>query len=351
VIIKDVVFAHMDELIEIVSSGRTHRFNWRQVFYRMRQVVAAAGGDELKWKYFDKDLTVEYEEGRGKEPMSYRDPRGTFYMPHGGESIPLGTLQVEAFERPEYRFNKIVFIEKEGFFVVLKAEGWPEKYDCALMTSKGQPTRAARDLIDLIGAGDEPVWVGCLHDCDVAGMIIRRATQGATRIMGGRNVEIIDLGLNPWEAVELARRGLVEIEDVPPRKIPKAVADHVGPRRAEWLRTHRCELNAFATKDLIAWLDAKMAKYVGKLIPPADVLADRLEEEMREILTERITDEILEEADLDGRVEDAMAERAKEIGKAKKGLAKKVKGALESNPRKPWTSPIEVMARELTEEE
>jgi hypothetical protein len=182
-------------------------------------------------------------------------------------------------------------------------------------------------------------------------MVIRRATQEATRIRGRRNVEIIDLGLNPWEAVELARRGVVEIEDVPRRKIPKAVADHVGPRWAEWLRTHRCELNAFTTEDLIAWINAKMAKYVGKLIPPADVLADRLEEEMRKILTERITDEILEEAGLDERVERALQGRMKGIKKAGRGLKRRVAEALEENPWKPWTSPIDAMARELTEEE
>ena len=44
----------------------------------------------------------------------YREPRGTIYHPHTGEVIPLGTLNVENYERPVWIFNKIVYIEKEG---------------------------------------------------------------------------------------------------------------------------------------------------------------------------------------------------------------------------------------------
>ena len=37
-------------------------------------------------------------------------------------------------------------VEKEGYFEALKADGWNKRHDCALLTSKGQPTDAARDL-------------------------------------------------------------------------------------------------------------------------------------------------------------------------------------------------------------
>ena len=70
---------------------------------------------------------------------------------------------------PSGNISGILFIEKEGFFDILVPIGWPEEHDCALMTSKGQPTKAARDLIDLISRTDEPVQVFCLHDCDAAG--------------------------------------------------------------------------------------------------------------------------------------------------------------------------------------
>lgn len=64
-----------------------------------------------------------YEAANGEEPMAYRDPRGTFYSPHDGESFPLGTLQVESFRRKAWQYDKVLFLEKEGFFEALKAEG------------------------------------------------------------------------------------------------------------------------------------------------------------------------------------------------------------------------------------
>jgi hypothetical protein len=43
------------------------------------------------------------------------------------------------------------------------------------------------------------------------------------------------------------------------------------------LQTHRVELNAMTTPQLIEWLDAKMEAHGdGKLIPPQEVLLDEL---------------------------------------------------------------------------
>src|SRR5207344_1832582 len=80
------------------------------------------------------------------------------------------------------------------------------------MSSKGFSTRAARDLIDKLVEHDEPIKVFCAHDGD-------------------------DID---WD---------------------------------DWLQTHRVELNAMTTPELINWLDDKMQTYGdGKLIPPEDVL-------------------------------------------------------------------------------
>jgi hypothetical protein len=205
---REVVFADMEQQIVIVSDERRYRFAWRQVFYRLRPIVKHQIDVNLGWNYFSQKLVTEDEELYGEQRYAYRDPRGTFYHPHIGEDIPLGTLQVERYRRPEWAFGKILFIEKEGFFEALKAIRWPERHDCALMTSKGQPTRAARDLIDLIGETTEPVQVFCLHDADAAGTKIFQTLQEETRARPRRNVEIIDLGLNPVEARELVSEGL-----------------------------------------------------------------------------------------------------------------------------------------------
>src|SRR5215217_5431514 len=107
---------------------------------------------------FGKIITA-YEAEKGEVPGMYREPRGSIHHPHTGETIPLGTLNVESYERPAWLFNKVVYIEKEGFAEALKDVRWAERHDCMLMSSKGFPGRAARDLVDHLAEHDEPVTV------------------------------------------------------------------------------------------------------------------------------------------------------------------------------------------------
>ena len=62
----------------------------------------------------------------------------------------------EDYRRPQWTFNKLVYIEKEGFSEALKDNGWPERHDCGLISSKGYTTRAAKDLVDKLAAHNEP---------------------------------------------------------------------------------------------------------------------------------------------------------------------------------------------------
>jgi hypothetical protein len=142
---KEIILEHLQEAIEKTGGG--HRYHQRQLFYTMRDIVSKENGLELKYENFTKVIT-EYENAIGHDlPGMLRDDRGTLYHPHRHEQISLGVLMVESYEPPDWKFNKVLYIEKEGFFSVLQDEGWPEKHDCALLTSKGQPTRAARDLL------------------------------------------------------------------------------------------------------------------------------------------------------------------------------------------------------------
>jgi hypothetical protein len=60
----------------------------------------------------------------------YREARGSLYHPHSDGAIALGTLMVEEYERPAWTFNKLLYIEKEGFSEALKEVKWPERHDC-----------------------------------------------------------------------------------------------------------------------------------------------------------------------------------------------------------------------------
>ncbi len=61
----------------------------------------------------------------------------------------------------------------------------------------------------------------------------------------------------------------LQVEDLNKPKERRPVASYVNEGEAEWLQTHRIELDAMTTRQFLEWLDGKMAKYgQGKLIPP-----------------------------------------------------------------------------------
>ena len=191
---KRIILDHLEEGIAKASGDGAYRFNQRQLFYVLRPFVLEALGVAPTWKNFC-DILTNYEAENGDIAGMFRDVRGTLYHPHLGQDIPLGTLAVEQYERPNWIFNKALFIEKEGFFEALKAAQWPERHDCALMTGKGYASRAVRDLVDFLGDSDEPLTVFAAHDADAYGTMIYQTLQEATKARPRRRVEIVNLGL------------------------------------------------------------------------------------------------------------------------------------------------------------
>jgi hypothetical protein len=271
----------------------------------------------------------------------YRDARGTLYHPHRRDSIPLGTLQVERYRRPEWTFNKILFIEKEGFFEALKEAAWPERHDCALLTSKGQPTRAARDLLDLLGETREEILFFAVHDADAAGTLIYQSLQEATRARPERRVRVVNLGLEPEEAVAME----LEVEDVDPGERRKPIASYVPADWQDWLRNRRVELNAMTTPQFIAWLDDKMAAFGnGKLVPPAPILTEGLSGVLEDRLHRQITEQILREARIDEKVAAALQRINLPMPENLRGA---IGGALLDQPEASWRTAIERVADQL----
>jgi hypothetical protein len=302
---KDIVLEMIPKICETVGGG--HRFSLRQLFYAIRPYVKNELNTELDYNYFGQIVT-EYEETY-EIPGLYRDDRGTIYHPHTREEIPLGTRTLEVYEPPAWTFNKVLYCEKEGFFPILQDVKWPEKHDCALLTSKGQPTRAARDFIDSLGDSNEELLFFCIHDADAAGTIIMQSLQEATRARQARKVRIINLGLEPQEGIEMD----LEPEPVDSNGKKRPVADYVPNECKEWLQKNRIELNTMSTPRFLEWLDDKMEKSGnGKLIPPEDVIAEELREKALEKLAKDIKDSILRENDAEGRITRAF-ERLKPI--------------------------------------
>jgi hypothetical protein len=329
---KDVVLDHLDEVIASVSGNGEYRFNERQLFYALRPIVTSELGDELKIGNF-KNIITDYEAKHGEIPGMYREPRGTIYHPHTGETISLGTLMVEDYERPPWTYNKLVYIEKEGFSEALKDVRWAERHDCSLMSSKGFSTRAARDLIDKLAEHDEPVTVFCVHDADAAGSMIFQTLQEETKARGARKVQIVNLGLEPWEALEMG----LEVETIDADDKKRPVADYLRERRdqgwEDWLQTHRVELNAMTTPTFITWLDGKMAGRGGKLIPPGNVLLAEFDDRIETVIRDEITARILREAGLEDQVAAAVAALETPTADA---LADAIRRGFEHAPETQW---------------
>jgi hypothetical protein len=344
---KAVILARLNEGVAMTSGNGEYRFNQRQLFYVLRPFVEQALGVEPTWSNFTGIIT-DYEDEHGDIPGMYRDPRGTLYQPHTGEVISIGTLAVEEYSRPAWTFNKVLYIEKEGFFEALKSAKWPERHDCALLTSKGFSTRAVRDLLDLLADDGEPVTVFCIHDADASGTMIYQTLQEETKARPRRRVEIINLGLEPWEALDMG----LEVESVKERDNRSSVADYVlerpdGAEWVEWLQGNRIELNAMITLQLIEWLDGKMAEHGGeKLVPPALAIVEELDERLTERLRKDIADRILEAAGIDDQVAEARRAITLPTGE---DLEEQTGEWLVDNPERHWRDYVDEAARDLSD--
>jgi hypothetical protein len=349
--VKHLIFDRIEEAAAKASGGGRFRFSLRQLFYAVRPHVIEAVGKEPTYGYFG-DVVTAYEREIGRDvPGMYRDERGLIYHPHLGQSIPRGTLGAESYDRPPWTFNKIIYFEKEGFFPQLRDVGWPERHDCGLITSKGFSTRAARDLIDGLGRGDEPLYFFCVHDADAAGTMIYQTLQRATAARPGRLVEIVNLGLDVGEALAMG----LQVEKVKRpvngkgKVIARPVADYAAEHR-EWLQANRVELNSMTTPQFLDWLDRKMAPFVGKVVPPDDVLASRLEEEFRGQFRAEVVERVLSEAFIDEQVEAAVRALRPEFAALRPTLARIVRQRLEAEPKAPWTGPVAELAARLRDD-
>lgn len=302
---KSIVYSCISEAVEKASGDGKYRFSQRQLFYIIRPFLIDEIGREPEYDTFT-DILNGYENEYGLIPGMYRDPRGVLYHPHTKESIPLGTIAVEKYKRPEWTFNKILYCEKEGFISILCEAGWPERNDCALVTSKGQASRAVKDLFDLLGETEEELLFFCIHDSDAAGTVIYDSLQNETKSRPGRKVRVINLGLDPWEAEEM---------DLPVEKVDRKARQPVGSYikslyggyYEDWLQSNRVELNAMTTPEFMNWLDDKMSLCGnGKILPPPDVAEEELTGELERQVEEMLKEKILKENHFKDKVTEEM---------------------------------------------
>jgi hypothetical protein len=341
-IIRDRILAAAMKL----SGNGAFLFSLRQLFYELRPYLIQALGREPLYGTFSR-IVGNYEDEEGDVQGLYRDDRGTLYHPHTRETISLGTRSIMDYRRPALAFSSLLFCEKEGLFPMLRHAGWPEQFDCALCSSKGFATRAARALIRLLNDSAEPITVFIIHDADGPGTVIYEALRDALRPYG---VEVINLGLDPAEARAMG----LQAEPVRPKndnRVP--VASYVPEDDAEWLQRNRIELNAMTTPQFIEWLTAKVQEHFRrrrlspKVVPPQEVLAARLEEEARKALERFIEEDVLREANIPARVAARLQELGPCLEEAAKTLARGLPRRLKLDPRAHWSHVVQARALDI----
>jgi len=303
VTVKEAAYILMRDGYMKASGGGHLPANARQIMYAIRGRIEALTEQTLNDVYFTQVLVPDYIRQHPDQTATWDvvyDARGHLWEPHSGEQVGLGTLEVRDYLRdsdrppdldikaprlssrfptrgPRNRYNAVLYIEKEGFLPLLERARFAERYDLAIMSSKGMGTTAARTLIERLS---KAAVIFVLHDFDKAGFsILGTLTRDTRRYEYARRPRIVDLGLR---LADVEKWGL-ESESVDWRSDarPNLKVNGATPEEVQFLCPHdwkgsyglRVELNAFSSDQFVEWLDGKLTSNgVKKVIPGSETL-------------------------------------------------------------------------------
>jgi hypothetical protein len=308
----------------------------RQIFYVARPLIEEQTERPLTYSYFSQTLLPNYINEHGVDWDVVYDDRGHFMEPHTKRVIGLGTLNVRHYlsrveplgleeadfdpasvktHGPDGSFGAVLYVEKEGFMPLFQRIKLAQRYDIAIMSSKGMSVTAARTLVDELCA-DIPLLV--LHDFDSAGIIIKDTLENDTRRFTYTSPPtVVDLGLQYGD-----------INGLPSEPNNSTISDErlaeagLGQAAINFLRNQRVELNAMTSRQLVDFVEDKLRQHgIRKVIPDSATLAktyqmfsasDRLAEvfeEAKESLETEDKEPITVPDDLQAKVEQQLQQR------------------------------------------
>jgi hypothetical protein len=371
VTVKDAAYDGMETFYLAASTDGKYPAHARQIFYPARGPIEKLTGRTLDDQYFCQTLLPNYLAEHPDETADWDvvfDARGHFTEPHTDMIVPLGTLDVrsylasvEAYDAggdlkidiadqafptcgPRHRFSAILFIEKEGFMPLFRAVKLAERYDIAIMSTKGMSVTASRMLVDrLCAAHNVPLVV--LRDFDKSEFSIVGTLQRSTRRYSFQNkIQVFDLGLrlNDVKEWNLQPEDVVYGKSDPRRNLREngATAEEIAflcDTRSTWRQYigRRVELNAFTSGDFIAWIESKLQQLgIMKLAPDAATLERVYRRAVANVMVQHRVEEVVRQAR-------AEAEHLK----APKSLESLVKARLKAEPALPWDRAIADLAK------
>jgi hypothetical protein len=354
--IKDAAWEVM-EAAWLKASGGTAMANPRQIMYAARpHIQEMTEGKQLDDKYFTQTLLPDYVSEKGVDWNIVWDDRGHFIEPHDGPVIGLGTLPVRQYlaglrgpriddggftgakvstHGPHGNYGGVLFIEKEGFLPLLEHVKLGDRFDLALMSTKGTSNTAARQLAEKI-CNERGIPLFILHDFDKAALSIKATLHNDTRrYQFKEQIKVFDLGLRLRDIQELGLEDLAEaVFDVGSRQSRAANLRKNGATEEEvtFLLDRRVELNALTSDQLVAFVERKLTEHgVKKVVPETDVLAETYCANVRAAKIEEIVDRVVKEM-------------ADDVISVPDDLVGQVTGLLRENPSWRWDEAIEAIA-------
>ena len=368
----------MSQAYLAASANGTLPAHARQIMYQARPGMQELVGKTLGKgfdSYFTQTLLPNYMAEHREQTEQWDvvfDARGNLTEPHTGLTVPLGTIAVRDYlsdtkpwmsevpgaarqdtqsfptSGPRHRFGAILFIEKEGFMPLFEAVHLAERYDIAIMSTKGVSTTAGRLLVDrLCAEHDVPLLV--VRDFDKSGFIIAGTLQRSTRryeFTAAHADRVVDLGLRledvqqlnlPAEEVLHGKSdptdNLVE-NGATPAEVKFLCRGHEHNRGGFW--GERVELNALTSDALVKWIEGKLDGLgIGKVVPDAQTLERAFR---RAAKAHYINRHIAE-------VEAAAKEHAEQL-EVPADLGARVEEQLQHDPQKPWDAAVGTLAGE-----
>ena len=357
--IKDIIFEVLPQAIR--NAGTI--FNRRDLYYATRPLAYNHSeweiGKTLEYSYFSQGLLTEYQEEHGVIAGMWTDPRGHLHEPHTGNSVALGTREIAAYKFPEYTFDKILYVEKEGELPKLQAAKLGERYDMAICSGKGQPTEAVRSLFERAEGGDYQLFV--FHDADLDGYDIARVMAEETRRMPDYSVDVVDIGLTVEDALEM---GLASEPFHRKKNISWELRMRLSDTAKEYLYQRngysrgisgqRFELNAILPDTRrVEYIERKLEEngVRGKVIPPEEKLGDLTDEKYRDLITEWVDEaigELISSEELNEKIADQFIDEF-ELGESRSHIEQRFEKDRSVSWRDALTAKLEEVHKEHTD--
>jgi hypothetical protein len=353
--LKSICFEHMREAWDKASDGGRLPTHWRQVFYVMRPLCDEHPHSDrplldTTFKNILESYLEEYQPGWDV----LRGARGVFKEPHAADNdngLALSTMNVRGYQAErasptlnalswrfptagaENRIAAVLICEKEGFDELLMAEQVPERFDLALMSTKGISAIAARDLARGLGV---PCFT--LHDLDKNGFVMAAGFPFATDI--GIHMEDVDeRGLAPEDQYHQNQA----------KTYDNLIRNGATQEEAEFVsQGQRVELNMLTGPEFIEFVEGKLEQHgVEKVVPDEATLAVAWK---RAHLVARVN-ELIDSIQRDEQEDGSAPPATSDIPPVPGDLAERIREALAEDVTQPWDQALWDIVRETTEDE